>query len=81
MRLTTALLALVLYGCAMPQMMERSPGYEMGYSDGCASAAAQGPGVPREPTRNEILFTSDPDYRAGWNSGNVQCRVQGPNRL
>jgi hypothetical protein len=80
-RLSTALLGLVFSGCAMLQVMERSPSYEMGYSDGCASAAAQGPGVPREPKRNEMLFASDPDYRAGWNSGNVQCRVQGPNRL
>jgi hypothetical protein len=74
------LLFLMVCACAMPEM-ERSPGYELGYSDGCASAAAQGPGVPREPKRNEMLFASDADYRQGWNAGNVQCRAQTPNRL
>jgi hypothetical protein len=79
-RLPVAVLFLALSSCATPQM-ERSPAYELGYSDGCASAAAEGPGVPRNPRRNEMLYTMDAEYRAGWASGNAQCRVQGPNRL
>jgi hypothetical protein len=71
---------LILCACAAAEM-ERSPGYELGYSEGCASAAAQGPGVLREPQRNEMLFASDAGYRQGWNAGNVQCRAQSPNRL
>ena len=78
--LPAALLLLALAGCAMPQM-DRSPAYELGYSDGCANAAASGPGVPREPRRNEALYANDSDYRAGWASGNAQCRAQTPNRL
>ena len=75
------LLLLVLCACMTLEKKERSPDYELGYSDGCASAAAQGPGIAKEPRRNEMLYAADMDYRAGWNSGNAQCRVQGPNRL
>ena len=75
-----SVLFLAVCACAMPEM-ERPPGYELGYADGCASAAAQGPGVPREPKRNKMLFASDAGYRQGWNAGNVQCRTQTPNRL
>jgi hypothetical protein len=77
-------LALVLLGCESPTMMmrmERSPDYEAGFADGCANAAAQGPGALKEPRRNEMLYANNADYRQGWNSGNVQCRVQLPNRL
>ena len=77
-------LALVLLGCESPAMtmrMERSPDYEAGFGDGCANASAQGPGVPREPRRNEMLYANNADYRQGWNSGNVQCRAQIPNHL
>lgn len=75
-----AAVLLPLLGCAMPQK-DRSPTYELGYSEGCANAAAAGPGLPRVPQRNEDLYAQDPDYRAGWASGNAQCRVQLPNRL
>ncbi len=77
--LAAAVLPLLL-GCAMPEK-DRSPTYELGFSQGCASAAAAGPGLPREPQRNEELYAKDPDYRAGWASGNAQCRAQVPNRL
>lgn len=79
-RAAGALVILVLSGCAMPEM-DRSPSYELGYSDGCANAAGQGSGVLKEPRRNEMLYAMDGDYRSGWASGNAQCRVQGPNRL
>lgn len=74
-------LALVLFGCTGPMMMERSPDYELGFADGCGSAASQGPGVLRDPKRNEMLYAANADYRQGWNSGNVQCRPQLPNHL
>jgi len=76
-------LALLLAGCSggRKMMMERSPDYEAGYADGCSSAAASGPGIPRTPKRNEMVYAANPDYRRGWNSGSVQCRIQGPNRL
>ena len=77
--LATAVL-LSFSGCALPEK-DRSPAYELGYSDGCASAAAAGPGLPRVPQRNEELYASDQEYRAGWASGSAQCRVQLPNRL
>jgi hypothetical protein len=81
MRKRDAFLVLfVLVRCAMPAQ-DHSPVYDLGYGDGCASAAAQGPGVPKDPRRNEELYAKEPDYRTGWASGNAQCRVQTPNRL
>ena len=75
-------LMLALFGCTGPMMrMERSPDYELGFADGCGNAASQGPGVLRDPKRNEMLYASNADYRQGWNSGNVQCRTQLPNHL
>ena len=73
-------IALALLGCMGP-MMERSPDYELGFADGCGNAASQGPGVLRDPKRNEMLYANNADYRQGWNSGNVQCRTQLPNHL
>ena len=78
--IAVAIATLILAGCQMPEM-ERSPSYDAGFADGCATAAAQGPGVPREPRRNEELYARDKDYRMGWTSGLAQCRVQLPNRL
>jgi len=81
--IAAAALAVALLGCSgsMTTMTMRSPGYEAGFAEGCANAAAQGPGILRVPRRNEMLYANDADYRRGWNSGNVQCRAQGPNRL
>jgi hypothetical protein len=72
--------ALALSGCALP-MMERTPEYELGYSEGCSSAVTQGPGAPRDPRRNESLYANNDDYRRGWNSGNAQCRPPRPDQF
>ena len=79
-RIAGVALALGIFGCAGPAM-DRSPTYDLGFSDGCATASAQGPGVPRAPKRDEMLYAKDADYRAGWSSGNLQCRNELPNRL
>ncbi len=81
--MAAAIVAFGLLGCGGPMtMMMRTPEYELGYSEGCNSAAQQSSGRPQTPTRNEMLYSGNEDYRRGWNSGNVQCRPQaGPNRL
>ena len=41
--------------------------YRQGYADGCASASG--------PERKDAArFTSDPNYRTGWQDGVVLCR-------
>lgn len=66
--------ALALAGCSLP-MMERSPEYELGYSEGCSNALAQASPAQFSPRRNEQLYANNDDYRRGWNSGNAQCRM------
>ena len=80
MRMTLLALGLVLSACAAGG--ERtSPSYEAGFSDGCATASAQSSALPRMPQRNEVLYARDPDYRAGWISGQATCRMtSGPPR-
>ncbi len=80
MKPAIALVALLLLSaCGTPMPMERSPDYEAGFGDGCASASATTGGRPSEPRRNEALYRANADYRRGWNSGAAQCRDQGPN--
>lgn len=73
--------ALVLSGCSPAMMMERSPEYELGYSDGCSNGLAQGQGALKDPKRNDALFAKDEGYRRGWNSGNAQCRPVRPGQF
>ena len=81
MKIGAVIVSLVLLaGCSLP-MMERSPEYELGYSDGCSNALAQGPGAPRDPRRNEALYANNDDYRRGWTSGNAQCRQPQPGQF
>lgn len=60
-----------------------SPSYSAGFSDGCATASAEGATMAaRGPQRDQALYAKDPDYRAGWISGHAACRTEGgPPRL
>ena len=75
-RITAAALVLWLSSCAMPAGRD-NPSYQAGFGDGCASASAAESAIPRAPQRNEALYASDADYRAGWISGRDACRMQG----
>ena len=44
-----------------------SPGFRVGYADGCAS-------VDAARKRDEARFKTDPDYAQGWRDGNDICR-------
>jgi hypothetical protein len=68
---------LALGGCSTP-VQDRSPNYELGFGDGCATASTETAGAPREPRMNRALYEFDRDYRAGWLSGRAQCRAPGP---
>jgi hypothetical protein len=71
-----ATLTLFLAACAAAGD-QASPSYSAGFSDGCATASAVGPTAARQPKRDETLYAKDPDYRAGWISGQATCRTEG----
>jgi hypothetical protein len=76
------LLGVALSACAAPEPANRSPEYEAGFGDGCATAGAEAAPVPQPAKRDEQAFSKDSGYRAGWISGHAQCRMQaGPPRL
>jgi len=76
------LLAAGLCACAASEAPIRSPAYEAGFDDGCATASAEAAPIPRPAKRDETAFSKDADYRAGWISGHAACRMQGgPPRL
>jgi hypothetical protein len=76
------MLTLLLSACATAGD-SASPFYSAGFSDGCATASAEGTTTaPREPQRDQALYAKEPDYRAGWISGHATCRMEGgPPRL
>src|ERR1051325_1445347 len=51
-----------------------SPNFKSGYSDGCATANAQGTNYGRNQTRDDALYRSDKAYRAGWAAGVSACQ-------
>ena len=74
-RVLTAMILLAITAC-MTHAEDRSPSYQLGFGDGCATASSEGTGAPRPAQQNEMLYSRDPDYRAGWLSGHTQCRSQ-----
>jgi len=53
---------------------DRSPSYRLGFGDAAPRQAAKGTGAPRSAQRNEMLYSSDPDTRAGWLSGHTNAQ-------
>jgi hypothetical protein len=68
------LLALFLCACAASPDRD-NPSYEAGFADGCATASAENPSIPRNPQRDEALYAGDSNYRSGWISGHATCRM------
>ena len=77
MRRLLLVLPMALSACSTP-IQDRSPNYELGFADGCATASTETAGAPREPRRNRALYELDREYRTGWLSGRAQCRAPGP---
>ena len=69
------LLSLVLAACAGGKPDSRD--FKAGYSDGCASANAEGGANRREDSliRDEAAYRGNKDYRAGWGRGFGACRA------
>jgi hypothetical protein len=54
----------------------KSPDYQAGYSDGCASASAAGTDYRHgDNVRDDALYASSKPYRAGWAAGYATCNT------
>jgi hypothetical protein len=85
MRKLILLSLLVLAACASPaeRALRKSPDFQAGYSDGCASASLQGANArDTSLTRDESAYASNKAYHSGWGEGFGACRAmaapQGP---
>ena len=76
--MTAGLVAMALMSACTTPTEDRSPNYQLGFGDGCATASTETAGAPRLPRRNRALYEHDRDYRTGWLSGHAQCRTPGP---
>jgi hypothetical protein len=78
-RLTAILLSLTLSGCIFfesrqERAMRNDPNFKAGYSDGCASANAQGTDLRRgDLVRDETAYAMSKPYRSGWAAGHAAC--------
>ena len=76
--------ALMLTGCMFfetraDRAIRSQPNYRAGYSDGCASANAEGANMRHgNIVRDDALYDSDKPYRVGWANGHNQCRRMAP---
>jgi predicted small lipoprotein YifL len=67
----------ILFPSARMRAEKDTPSFKNGYSDGCASAAAQSANRRQDFVRDEEAYQSDRVYRAGWASGFYNCRTGG----
>jgi len=65
----------ILFPNARMRAEKDQPSFKEGYSDGCASAAAQSANRREDYVRDEASWKSDRVYRAGWASGFYNCRT------
>jgi hypothetical protein len=69
----------MLLGGSADRATRNSPDFKAGYSDGCASANAEGTDFGRGGAmRDQALFDSDKAYRMGWSAGVTACRSAVP---
>ncbi len=80
-RMAALAVMLLLLGCesAADRAMKRTPDFRAGYSDGCASAGAEGAN-PRDTSqmRDDEAYRSNRAYRTGWGTGFNACRTYQP---
>jgi len=75
-------LALLMAGCGphITRAMRKTPEYRAGYQDGCSSAPGPDANMRNgfDQLKNDELFRTDRNYRAGWNAGYTACRSYTP---
>jgi hypothetical protein len=69
------LISLLPLAACMSPALQKSPDFQAGYSDGCASARLLGANK-RNPglTRDEAAYQANAAYHSGWGSGFGACR-------
>lgn len=78
--LLAASCALPLTGCAILvpnaklRATKQTPGFKAGFSDGCSAATAVSADYSAEKFRDQAMYDSDENYRAGWSNGMHNCR-------
>ena len=65
----------ILFPSSKDRAAKNSPDFKSGYTDGCASANAQDTNYRHDQVRDEALYKTSKDYRAGWGSGFYNCRT------
>jgi hypothetical protein len=78
MRKLVILGMLVLGGCSSPadRAMRKSPDFQAGYSDGCASASLTGANARDSGLqRDDAAYAGNPAYHRGWGEGMGACRA------
>jgi hypothetical protein len=76
-----ALLAPALTGCIIfetkkERAMVKTPEFQAGYSDGCASANARGTNYRNDKIQDDALYKISQAYRSGWGAGYSTCNNQ-----
>jgi hypothetical protein len=55
--------------------LRKSPNFQQGYEDGCASATQQGADLRDRLVQDPTLYKTDDTYRTGWSNGFSTCRT------
>lgn len=75
------LLCLLPLAACTSAALRKSPDFQAGYSDGCASASMQGANKrDTSYTRDENAYQGNKAYRSGWGSGFGACRQMSASR-
>ena len=65
----------IFFPSAKDKALRKTPSFKAGYSDGCAAASTQSSNYREGPYRDQALYQSDANYRAGWANGYQSCRA------
>ena len=68
--------AMLLAGCttgADIKALQESPGFQVGYNDGCLTSTEDDKSFSSKKSRDAYAFEHDEAYRAGWRQGYAQC--------
>lgn len=71
-------------GCAADpklQALRESPGFQVGYNDGCLTATEENKSFSTKSARDSYAFDNDDAYRAGWRQGYLECSNRTPDAI
>ena len=65
----------IFFPSAKDKALRNTPSFKAGYGDGCAAASTQSSNYREGPYKDQALYQSDQNYRAGWANGYQSCRA------